>query len=131
MLPSESKILIVDDFETVLIMLKNALEGLGYTNIDRAPNGKVALEMLRKANEEKAPYSVILTDWNMPILSGLDLIKICQGDANLKNIPIIMITAEAEQKQVMEAMEAGAIGYITKPVSSEELRTKLQEIGKI
>lgn len=117
------KILIVDDMSTMRRIIKNALKQLGYQNIDEAEDGQVALGSIR----ERTP-DLVISDWNMPNLDGLGLLKEIRSDANLSKLPVLMVTAQAEQKYVLEAIKAGATNYIVKPFTAEILKQKIDKI---
>ena len=117
------KILIVDDFSTMRRIIKNLLGELGYTNITEADDGSSALPMLKNGN-----FNFLVTDWNMPIMTGIELLKAVRADERLKTLPVLMVTAEAKREQIVEAAQAGVNGYIIKPFTAETLREK---IGKI
>ena len=117
------KILIVDDFSTMRRIIKNLLGELGYTNITEADDGSSALPMLKNGN-----FNFLVTDWNMPNMTGIELLKAVRADERLKTLPVLMVTAEAKREQIVEAAQAGVNGYIIKPFTAETLREK---IGKI
>lgn len=117
------KILSVDDFSTMRRIVKNLLKQLGYYNVDEAENGEHALEMLRAGK-----YDLIISDWNMPVKTGIELLRDVRGDANLKDTPFLMVTAEAEKENVIEAMEAGVNNYILKPFTAKVLEDKLRSV---
>jgi two-component system chemotaxis response regulator CheY len=122
-LPSDASILVVDDFATMRRIIKNILKQLGYTNVDEADDGVSALSRLKTGR-----FDFVVTDWNMPNMSGLDLIKAIRADANLKGIPILMVTAEAMKENIIEAVKAGVNNYVVKPFTADVLKEK---IGKI
>lgn len=126
--PKSIKILIVDDFEMVRILLKNALNELGFFNIDEAENGAIAVEKLKAAFGAFTPYSVIFCDWTMPVMTGLEVLSFCRNDESFKNLPFIMVTAEADQDSVVRAIKAGANEYLVKPISPEILEKKVKKI---
>lgn len=117
------QILSVDDFSTMRRIVKNLLKQLGYYNVDEAENGEAALEMCR---EKK--YDLIISDWNMPVKTGIQLLRDVRADPNLKATPFLMVTAEAEKDNVLEAMEAGVNNYILKPFTAKVLEDKLRSI---
>lgn len=117
------RILVVDDFGTSRKIVKNILKKLGYENIVEAEDGKDAFEKLSQGG-----FDFIITDWNMPVVSGLDLLKKVRGDDRFKNIPVLMVTAEAEKDQVLEAVKAGASNYVVKPFTPDALKEKLDNI---
>lgn len=117
------KILVVDDFSTMRRIIRNLLRELGYNNIVEADDGNTALPILQKGGIE-----FLITDWNMPGMSGLDLLKHVRADANLKDLPVLMVTAEAKREQIMEAAQAGVNGYVVKPFTAATLREKIDKI---
>ncbi len=119
------KFLVVDDFSTMRRIVRNLLKELGYTNADEAEDGVVALNMLR-ANK----FDFVVSDWNMPNMTGIELLKNIRADENLKNLPVLMITAEARKENIIEAAQAGANGYIVKPFTAATLDEKLTKIFK-
>lgn len=122
------RILIVDDFEIVRIMLKNALTGLGHTEIDEAEDGKIALQKIQAAQFEGKPYGMVFCDWNMPNMTGIEVLEAVRKNPNYAKLPIIMVTAEAEQKQVVQALRTGATDYIVKPIAPDVLEKKVTKI---
>lgn len=119
----ELKILVVDDFATMRKIIKNILTQLGFKNIFEADDGTSALEVLKK---EK--IDIIISDWNMPKMNGLELLKKVKGDPNLKDIIFIMVTAEAQKDNVIEAIKHGVNQYIVKPFTPETLKEKLEKV---
>ncbi len=117
------KILAVDDFSTMRRIVRNILRQLGYNNILEADDGSSALEQLK---QDKVDF--IITDWNMPNMSGLDLLKAIRADSNLKDIPVLLVTAEALKENVVAAVQAGVNGYIVKPFTAETLKEKIDSI---
>ncbi|MDX1552978.1 MAG: chemotaxis response regulator CheY [Marinobacter sp.] len=117
------KILIVDDFSTMRRIIKNLLRDLGFTNTDEADDGNTALPMLRSGK-----YDFLVTDWNMPGMSGLDLLKHVRADENLKTLPVLMVTAEAKRDQIVAAAQAGVNGYVVKPFTAAVLKEKIEKI---
>ena len=117
------KFLVVDDFSTMRRIIKNLLHDLGYANVTEADDGKTALPMLQAGN-----FDFLITDWNMPGMPGLDLIKAVRADARLSKMPVLMLTAEAKRDQIIEAAQAGVNGYVIKPFTAETLKEKLDKI---
>jgi two-component system chemotaxis response regulator CheY len=117
------KFLVVDDFSTMRRIIKNLLHDLGYPNVTEADDGKTALPMLQKGG-----FDFLISDWNMPGMSGLDLIKAVRSDAKLAKLPVLMLTAEAKREQIIEAAQAGVNGYVIKPFTAETLKEKLDKI---
>jgi len=119
------KILIVDDFATMRRIMKNILKQLGFTNIVEADDGTSALDELEKGN-----FDLIISDWNMPKMSGLDLLKNVRASEKYKNVPFLMVTAEAQKQNVIEAVQAGVSNYVVKPFTAEAISDKLTKILK-
>lgn len=117
------KILIVDDFSTMRRIIKNLLRDLGFTNTAEADDGSTALPMLRSGS-----FDFLITDWNMPIMNGLDLLREVRADEKLKHLPVLMVTAEAKRDQIITAAQAGVNGYVVKPFTAEALEDKISRI---
>jgi two-component system chemotaxis response regulator CheY len=117
------KFLVVDDFSTMRRIVRNLLKELGFTNVDEAEDGVAALSKLRSTH-----FDFVVSDWNMPNMTGLDLLKNIRGDANLKHLPVLMVTAEAKKENIIEAAQAGASGYVVKPFTAATLEEKLNKI---
>ncbi len=117
------KVLVVDDFSTMRKIIKNNLKGMGFNNIVEAENGQKALEELKKES-----IGLIISDWNMPVMSGIELLKAVRGDAGLKSIPFVMVTAEGQKDNVMEAAKAGVSNYVIKPFTPDTFSEKLQKV---
>jgi len=117
------KVLIVDDFSTMRRIIKNLLRDLGFTNTYEADDGYTALPMLKDGD-----FEFVVTDWNMPIMQGIDLLKEIRKDPNLKHLPVLMVTAEAKREQIIEAAQAGVNGYIVKPFTAGTLKEKLDKV---
>jgi len=119
----ELKFLVVDDFSTMRRIIKNLLNDLGYPNVTEADDGKTALPVLQQGG-----IDFLITDWNMPGMAGLDLLKAVRADEKLKKMPVLMLTAEAKREQIIEAAQAGVNGYVIKPFTAETLKEKLDKI---
>jgi two-component system chemotaxis response regulator CheY len=117
------KILVVDDFSTMRRIVKNVLKQLGYDNVEEAEDGSQALSKLKNGG-----YGFMVSDWNMPNMDGLDLLKSIRADAALKDLPILMVTAEAEKEKVITAIQAGVNSYIVKPFTAEIFSEKMEKI---
>ena len=117
------KILVVDDFSTMRRIIKNLLRDLGFSNIEEADDGTTALPMLQGGD-----FDFVVTDWNMPGMQGIDLLRTIRADADLKDIPVLMVTAEAKREQIIEAAQAGVNGYIVKPFTAATLKEKLEKV---
>lgn len=122
-LDKNMKVLVVDDFSTMRRIVKNLLRDLGFTNLQEADDGSTALPMLQNGN-----FDFVVTDWNMPGMQGIDLLKAIRADANLAHIPVLLITAEAKKEQIIMAAQAGVNGYIVKPFTAGTLKTKIDKI---
>ncbi|MES2525590.1 MAG: response regulator [Bdellovibrionota bacterium] len=127
MFDPSTKILVVDDMMTMRKIEMKILRELGFTDITEAGNGIEAWEALSKAT---VPFGLIISDWNMPNCSGLDLLKRLRADQKLKATPFVMVTAEAEKHQVFEAMKCGVDQYVVKPFNKDSLLTKLEQAWK-
>jgi two-component system chemotaxis response regulator CheY len=123
MVKTNLKILVVDDFATMRRIIRNLLQDLGFTNVSEADDGKTAWPMLESGN-----FDLLVTDWNMPGMPGLDLLKAVRADARLAKLPVLMLTAEAKREQIVEAAQAGVNGYVIKPFTAETLKAKLDKI---
>lgn len=117
------KILIVDDFSTMRRIIKNLLRDLGFTNTAEADDGQTALPMLQNGN-----FDFLITDWNMPGMSGIDLLRAVRADGRLKALPVLMVTAEAKRDQIVEAAQAGVNGYVVKPFTAAVLKEKIDKV---
>ena len=117
------RFLVVDDFSTMRRIVKNLLHELGYPNVTEADDGKTALPMLQAGG-----FDFLISDWNMPGMSGLDLIKAVRSDAKLAKLPVLMLTAEAKREQIIEAAQAGVSGYVIKPFTAQTLKEKIDKI---
>ena len=116
-------VLVVDDFASMRNIMKTSLKKMGYKNIIEAEDGDVALDILKKEN-----IGLVLADWNMPRMKGLDLLKEIRKDDNLKDLPFIMVTAEGQKANVLEALHAGVNSYILKPYTPETLKLKVTKV---
>jgi two-component system, chemotaxis family, chemotaxis protein CheY len=117
------KFLIVDDFSTMRRIIKNLLNDLGYANVTEADDGNTALPLLQQGN-----FDFLITDWNMPGMPGLDLLKAVRADARLSGMPVLMLTAESKREQIVEAAQAGVNGYVIKPFTAVTLKEKIDNI---
>ncbi len=117
------KILVVDDFSTMRRIIKNLLRDLGFTNTSEADDGTTALPMLQNGN-----FDFLITDWNMPGMQGIDLLRAVRADPKLKELPVLMVTAESKREQIIEAAQAGVNGYIVKPFTAQTLKEKIEKI---
>ncbi len=124
----KQKILIIDDMSTMRKIIKNMLGKMGCDQLDEAEDGIPAWDMIQKAHEAGMPYEFIVSDWNMPGMTGLDLLKKIREDERFKTLPFLMITAEAEQSNVIVAVKAGVSNFIVKPFSIVTLKEKIDKI---
>ncbi len=122
-LDNNMKILVVDDFSTMRRIIKNLLRDLGFTNTQEADDGLTALPMLKSGN-----FDFLVTDWNMPGMQGIDLLKEVRADESLSTLPVLMVTAEQKREQIIEAAQAGVNGYIVKPFTAVTLKEKIDKI---
>jgi two-component system chemotaxis response regulator CheY len=116
-------ILIVDDYKTMLRIIRNLLKQLGFDNVDEASDGATALQRLREKE-----FGLVISDWNMEPMTGLQLLKEVRADAKLAHIPFVMVTAESKTENVIAAKEAGVTNYIVKPFNAETLKQKLTAV---
>ena len=123
MADSNMKFLVVDDFSTMRRIVRNLLKELGFSNVHEAEDGVDALKKLRAES-----FDFVVSDWNMPNMTGIDLLREIRKDAALKHLPVLMVTAEAKRENIIEAAQAGASGYVVKPFTSVTLDEKLQKI---
>ncbi|MEI6413521.1 MAG: chemotaxis response regulator CheY [Pseudomonadota bacterium] len=117
------KILIVDDFSTMRRIIKNLLRDLGFTNTHEADDGSTALPVLRSGN-----FDFLISDWNMPGMTGIDLLKAVRADPRINKLPVLMVTAESKREQIIEAAQAGVNGYVVKPFTAATLEEKIKKI---
>ena len=120
---STLKFLVVDDFSTMRRIVRNLLKELGFTNVEEAEDGAVALSKLRQGG-----FEVVVSDWNMPNMDGLSLLQTMRADAALKSLPFLMITADAKKENIAAAVQAGASSCIAKPFTAATLQEKLDKI---
>jgi len=121
--PARLRILVVDDFSTMRRIVRNLLKELGYSNVDEAEDGVVALQKLKSGG-----FDFVVSDWNMPNMDGLTLLQTVRADPALRGLPFLMITAEAKKENIVAAAQAGASGYIVKPFTAATLNEKLAKI---
>ena len=123
MVDKNMKFLVVDDFSTMRRIVRNLLKELGFSNVEEAEDGAVALQMLRGGS-----FDFVIADWNMPNMDGLALLQNIRSDEALKKIPVLMVTAEAKKENIVAAAQAGASGYVVKPFTAATLDEKLKKI---
>lgn len=119
------KILVVDDFATMRKIVRNQLGQLGFKNIDEADDGATALPKIQTGD-----FDFVVADWNMPKMSGLDLLKAVRADENTKSLPYLMVTAEALKENIVAAIQAGVSDYVVKPFTAQSLEEKINKIFK-
>ena len=117
------KILIVDDFSTMRRIIKNLLRDLGFNNTEEADDGNTGLPKLQSGN-----FDFLVTDWNMPGMTGIDLLRAVRADEKLKTLPVLLVTAEAKKEQIVMAAQEGVNGYIVKPFTAQTLKEKIEKI---
>ncbi len=117
------QILVVDDFSTMRRIVKNVLRELGFNNMKEAEDGAPALQILKTSK-----IDFVVTDWNMPGMTGLELLKAIRADEKLKTLPVLMVTAEAKREQIIEAAQAGVNGYVVKPFTAQTLKVKMEKV---
>ena len=130
MFPKNTKVLVVDDMSTMRRIIKNSLSDLGMENIVEAGDGVAAWEKIEQSLSEESPIEIVLSDWNMPNMPGIELLEKMRGDDRTKTLPFLMLTAKSEPNELEEAKGCGANGYLTKPFSSGELEEELEIVYK-
>ncbi len=131
MFPKDTAILIVDDMTTMRKMIKKSLMELGYSKFAEAENGDVALQKFNQALETAQSIGLILSDWNMPVMTGIALLKAVRSAAKGSTTPFVLLTAESEKSQVFEAIQLKVNGYIVKPFTTQSLCEKLEGVYKM
>lgn len=122
-LPFDLPILVVDDFESMRRIVKQVLSDMGFTDITLADDGATALPLLRDGN-----FGLLITDWCMPRMEGIDLVTAVRADSRLKDLPVLMLTAEAERQKILRAVEAGVNDYVVKPFTPDVLRSRIEKV---
>ncbi len=117
------RILIVDDYSTMRRIIKNLMRELGFSNLDEADDGTTALPMLKSGR-----FDFLITDWNMPGMTGIDLLSEVRNDPELTSMPVLMVTAQAKKEEIVRAAQAGVNGYVVKPFTAETLKEKINKI---
>lgn len=128
MFPPETRILVIDDMPSIRDLVKNQLKTMGYKTIFEAQDGEEALEFLHKQLKEGEPVQLVISDWNMPKLKGLELLKKVRASQEFKELPFVLLTSEAEREQVTEAVLSGVSQYIVKPFSAKIFEDKLKTV---
>ena len=117
MLDTNMKVLVVDDMSTMRRIVKNVLKQIGYSDIAEAENGQDAMAKLKTGG-----FGLVVSDWNMPVMPGIELLRNVRADADLKSLPFLMVTAEAQKENIIEAVQAGVSNYVVKPFTAEALQ---------
>lgn len=125
-----TKVLVVDDFKTMRKLVINSLAHCGLTNVQEADDGLTALPMIEEALAKGEPFGLVVSDWNMPKMQGIDLLKKVRANEKLKTLPFLLVTAEAEQKNIMEAIKEGVSNYVVKPFAPNTFQEKLTAVFK-
>jgi len=125
---SDYKFLVVDDHFLLRQMMVNTLKEFGFLKCDTANDGAQGLEKIRQAKTEGAPYHVVFLDWNMPVMTGVQALETCRADPTLDDTAIIILSSESEEVNIVQALQAGATAYITKPFRSDTILAKLKDI---
>jgi len=123
MIDTSIKVLVVDDMSTMRRIVKNVLKQVGFTDIMEAENGQDALSKLKAGG-----FGLVVSDWNMPVMQGIELLRAVRADPELKAMPFLMVTAEAQKENIIEAVQAGVSNYVVKPFTAEALQEKLEKI---
>ena len=123
MIDPKTKFLVVDDFPTMRRIIRNLLKELGFLHVDEAEDGAVGLAKLKGGD-----FQFVVSDWNMPNMTGIDMLKAIRADESLKHLPVLMVTAEARKEDIVLAAQSGAAGYIVKPFTKATLEEKVQKI---
>ena len=126
MFPPETRILVIDDMPSIRDLVKNTLKAMGYKNLQEAEDGEQGLQVLMKSNSPGSAIQLVISDWNMPKMKGLDLLKQVRATAEWANLPFVLLTSESERDQVTEAVLAGVSQYIVKPFSAKIFEDKLR-----
>lgn len=126
MFPADTRILVIDDMPSIRDLVKNHLKAMGFKSIQEASDGEEALRMLIQSNTPGNSIQLVISDWNMPHMKGIDLLKHVRATAEWANLPFVLLTSEAERDQVTEAVLAGASQYIVKPFSAKIFEDKLK-----
>jgi two-component system chemotaxis response regulator CheY len=128
MFPLETRILVVDDMPSIRELVKIQLKTIGYKDIHEAENGEEALQKILSLDAARSPVQLVISDWNMPKLTGLEFLKQLRGNHAYQKIPFVLLTSEAERDQVTEAILAGVSQYVVKPFSGKVFEDKLKQV---
>jgi len=128
MFPPETRILVIDDMPSIRDMVRSQLRTMGFKNILDAADGEEALKALIQNKSAGTQIQLVISDWNMPGMQGIDLLKACKADPRFKSTPFMLVTAESEQKHILEAAKAGVSDYVVKPFNSPTLKGKMEKV---
>lgn len=128
MYPNTTQMLVVDDMMAMRIRVSNQLKSMGFVNIQQAGNGEEAFAILEKSSAAGQPIEFIISDWNMPVMTGIDFLIKLRSSENFKSLPFLMVTAEGEKQQVVKALKSGVTDYLIKPIDSILLQQKIVSI---
>lgn len=128
MFPPTTKTLVVDDMPTIRDLVKNQLKNLGFKNITEASDGEAAFNLVSRAASSGAPFDLIISDWNMPKMTGLEFLRQVRASENFNTVPFVLLTSESERDQVTEAILAGVSQYIVKPFAAKSFEEKLKSV---
>ena len=128
MFPPDTRILVIDDMPSIRDLVKNTLRAIGYKNIQEAGDGEDGLAAILKAHSAGMAFQLVISDWNMPNCTGLELLKKVRADSGLKTLPFLLLTAETEVSQVKQAVMAGVDNYVLKPFTTESLQVKIEQV---
>jgi two-component system chemotaxis response regulator CheY len=128
MFPADTRFLIVDDTKTIRSLLKEILKNIGYKKIDEAEDGSQALDMMKREAQSDKPYGFIICDWNMPGLTGIELLEVRNSDLRFQKVPFLMVTIESEREYVLKAVAMGVSDFVVKPFSEATVRSKMESI---
>ena len=128
MYDKNTKFLVVDDFSTMRKIIKKVLGEIGYTNVIEAADGQQGLELLKQSHAENSPINIIISDWNMPRMTGIEFLRLCRETPEFKTLPFLLVTAESEQQNIVDAAKAGVSEYVVKPFSAQRIKEKLEKV---
>lgn len=123
-----TKVLVVDDFKTMRKLVIGALKNCGLTNVVEADDGATAWPLIEESISSGEPFGLVVSDWNMPEMQGIDLLKKVRATPDIKDLPFVLVTAEAEKKNIIQAVEAGVSNYIVKPFNAADFKTKVEQV---
>ena len=128
MFPADTRFLIIDDTKTIRSLLKEILRNLGYEKVDEAEDGNQGLNMMTREADTEKPYEFIICDWNMPGLTGIELLEKRNADMRFKKVPFLMVTIESEREYVLKAVTMGVSDFVVKPFSEATVKAKIESI---